>query len=543
MRKAISKVVALVMVLTMMLSMSINVFAAGETGTLTINNTTAGKSIDTYQLFSATKSGTNVAYTLNAGFEGYFKANVATCNGKEGEALSEAAYTYVAGLSETARTTFAKNLLGWILDNSTAVADLKKTTASTATSTTISDLAYGYYVVYPVGATNITGTGLSTPAMLVDITNATATITMKSQYPTVEKGIVEHNGGVVVDDSWDGKHDMELDALAGDLAATDVAVGDTLRFRLTSTVPDMTGYESYTFNFHDTLSVGLTYKKIVSVKVGNTTLTLDNSETPAKNTYKFTPNGQNLTIELNQFIDYKNQVGATVEVLYDATLNENAVVGMNPNTNSATVEYSNDPTNGGTGTSEPSIVNVHTFDFTIFKFHGEPKEALAGAEFELYAADGTTKINLIDEGEGVYRQATATEAAVGNFTSAIIVSDADGKVQVKGLDAGTYILKETKAPEGYNKLVGDVTIVITPAYDGTTGLLTKVDVSYTYNGVTNASTVTDGTNSPEVPVENKSGSILPDTGSTGTILFTIFGVLVIAAMVTSSIISKKKKRA
>lgn len=64
---------------------------------------------------------------------------------------------------------------------------------------------------------------------------------------------------------------------------------------------------------------------------------------------------------------------------------------MNPNTNKAVVEYSNDPTTGGTGTSEPSIVDVHTFDFTIHKYYlkGQNKTALANAEFELYKANTT----------------------------------------------------------------------------------------------------------------------------------------------------------
>ena len=95
---------------------------------------------------------------------------------------------------------------------------------------------------------------------------------------------------------------------------------------------------------------------------------------------------------------------------------------MNPNTNKAVVEYSNDPKSGGTGKSEPSIVDVHTFDFTIYKYYlkdqsnKEDKTALAKAEFELYKAneagdeaDTSAKINIVDEENGVYRQATADE--------------------------------------------------------------------------------------------------------------------------------------
>ena len=98
----------------------------------------------------------------------------------------------------------------------------------------------------------------------------------------------------------------------------------------------------------------------------------------------------------------------------------------------------------------------------------EDKTALAKAEFELYkgntegtAADEQAKVNIVDEGEGVYRQATADEAKATGFTSAKIVSDADGKVLVKGLDAGTYYFKRRqKQPEGYNKLLSDIKVEI-----------------------------------------------------------------------------------
>ena len=199
---------------------------------------------------------------------------------------------------------------------------------------------------------------------------------------------------------------------------------------------------------------------------------------------------------------------------------------MNPNSNSATVEYSNDPSNPATGTedSEPSVVDVHTFDFTIYKYYltdtndAESKTPLAGAQFELYKADGTSKINLIAFTGGNYRQATSEEANKEGFTSAVITSDDDGKVKISGLDAGTYKLKEIKAPDGYNKLVGDVTIKIAPTYNTSTQKLEKVDVTYTIGDQSKTITITNKDASPEIPIENKSGSVLPDTGGNGTCL-------------------------
>lgn len=220
---------------------------------------------------------------------------------------------------------------------------------------------------------------------------------------------------------------------------------------------------------------------------------------------------------------------------------------MNPNTNKAVVEYSNDPKSEGTGTSEPSIVDVHTFNFTIFKYYlkDAAKTGLAKAEFELYKANGEVagdKVNIkkVTDG-GEYRVATPEEAAVEGFKSDIIVSGTNGKVLVKGLDAGTYYLRETKAPEGYNKLLSDIKIEIKPAYDETTGKLTSYSVDYTYNGTkTPGTAITSKDNSPEVAVENKTGAQLPSTGSKGALMVTLAGIVLFGALTASKAFGKKK---
>ena len=572
---------AVLMAMTMILSMSMTAFAAeAPKGTLTVNNTVAGKTLDLYQIFTATKNGENVAYTLNSAYEGFFKNNTRIPGSESltGEALSEKAYEYVKtqvgtnGDAETAKT-FAKDMLGWILDSANNIT-VTITVNTTATSTVVPDLAYGYYLVYPKGATDTStapGNGNQTytsAASLVNITADTATINMKSNYPTVDKKIIPAQSGsgikvgAIVDGSWESNHQMELDdendpedtiaphGTADEKKAGDFGIGDTITYQLTSKVPDMTGYDSYTFKFSDTLSKGLDLKEVLSVKVGNTTLT---AKSTGANTYAlaYDKSNRTLTVTLNDFYNsYKNRTGDTITVVYTATLNKDAVIGMNPNTNKAVVEYSNDPKSDGTGKSEPSIVDVHTFDFTIFKYYlkDETQTGLANAEFELYkaneagnAADTNAKINIVDEGNGVYRQATADEAKATGFTSAKIVSDADGKVLVKGLDAGTYYLRETKAPEGYNKLLSDIKVEIKPVYDETTGKLTSYSVDYTYNGkTTNGAAITNKTDSPEVAVENKTGAQLPSTGSKGALMVTLAGIVLFGALTASKAFGKKK---
>lgn len=584
MKKLVSRFMAVLMAMTMILSMSMTAFAADASkGTLTVNNTVAGKTLDLYQIFTATKNGDNVAYTLKSAYEGFFQSKILDASTLTGEALSEKAYAYVkdqVGTDGRNGATFAKDIMEWILGNAETVESTHTPATTAAGSTVINNLDYGYYVVYPLAATDTsaapgTSQDYTSVASLVSVTDTNAIINMKSNYPTVDKKIIPAQSGsgakvdAIVNDNWENVSHMGLDeddenesedtiaprGAADEKKAGDFGIGDTVTYQLTSKVPDMTGYNSYTFKFSDTLSKGLDLKEVLSVKVGDKTLT---AKKTGENTYAlaYDQAKRTLTVTLNDFYNsYKNRTGETITVVYTATLNKDAVIGMNPNTNKAVVEYSNDPKSDGKGTSEPSTVDAHTFDFTIYKYYlkdqnnTDDKTALANAEFELYkanaagdAADTNAKINIVDEGKGVYRQATPEEVKVTDFTSAKIVSDTDGKVLVKGLDAGTYYLRETKAPDGYNKLLSDIKVVIEANYDTTTGKLTNYTVTYTYNNgnpitVTNADKLT----SPEVPVENKTGAQLPSTGARTALLLTLAGVVLFAFMAASSIYSKRRE--
>ena len=545
MKKLVSRLMAVLMAMTMILTMSMTAFAAeASKGTLTVNNTVAGKTLDLYQIFTATKNGNNVAYTLNSAYEGFFQSKITDASTLKGEALSEKAYEYVkdqVGTDGSNGAAFAKDIMGWILSASgetkTAVESTHSTADTADTKTVIDNLVYGYYVVYPLGATDTsTAPGNETVksvASLVNVTDTTVTINMKSNYPTVVKKVNDKN-------------------------ADDVNIGDTVTYTLTSKVPDMTGYTSYVFNFKDTLAKGLTFGSITSVKIGDVTINADTDGTKAENTYTLTTKNNEdgtteIKIEMNKFLaSNANKAGQEIKVTYTATLNKDAVTGFDPNTNKATVEYSNKPGTNEKGESEPSIVDVHTFNFTIFKYYlkDKTKTGLENAEFELYkanaagdAADTDAKINIVDEGAGVYRQATPEEVAATNpkFESAKIVSDDDGKVLVKGLKAGIYYLRETKAPDGYNKLISDIKVEIKPVYDETTGKLTSYSVDYTYNGTTTTGTaITNKTDSPEVAVENKTGAQLPSTGSKGALMVTLAGIVLFGVLTASKVFGKKK---
>ena len=585
MKKIISRCMAVLLTVAMILTMSMTAFAsegtseavAAATGKLTVNNTVAGKTLDLYQIFTAVKANGSVLYTLNSAYDGFFKAKVDNGTTLEREALSKAAYEYVktqvgdTGEAETAKT-FAKDILAWILaakdDVKTAV-DATLTTANTTDgSTVIDNMAYGYYLVYPEGATDTSSAPgnqkYTSVASLVSVTGEDAQINMKSNYPTVDKKIIPAQSGsgikvdAIVDGSWEGNHQMELEdendaedtiapqGVTTETKAGDFAIGDTVTYQLTSKVPDMTGYNSYTFKFVDTLSKGLDLKEVLSVKVGNTTLTAKSS---GENTYAlaYDKGKRILTVTLNDFYNsYKNRTDEVITVVYTATLNKDAEIGMNPNTNKAIVEYSNKPGTNETGKSEPSEVDVHTFDFKIYKHYltGETKNPLKGAEFELYKAntDEDNKVKIVKDKDGTYRQATPEEAGATGFTSAIITSGNDGYAHVKGLEAGIYYLRETKAPEGYNKLTGDIKITITAVYDETSGKLKSYSVTYKYGdaGEIKGEDITAGENHPEVPVENKAGAQLPSTGSKGALMVTLAGIVLFGALTVSKAFRKRK---
>lgn len=527
-RRIIKSIFASMLAIIMVLSLTSIVSAADPKATLTINNTVAGKTVDLYQVFSAIKNGTSVSYTLNTQYKPFFTSaanNKYGCSGKEGQTLSDAAYNYVANLSDNGKVDFAKEILKWSLDSANKVGkynDIEIETAEPSTSVSVQD--YGFYLVYLKGAsditTSITGVTEYSPAILVNVTKTNVGINMKSSYPTVDKTIGNENHG-------------------------EAAIGDEITYTLTFYVPDMTGYSSYTFKFKDTLSEGLTFKEIKSVMVDSSNLNADTTGT-AGYTQSIDTNNI-LTIEINNFINYKSNVGDKIVVTYTATLNENALVGTNANNNSAVIEYSNDPSDvTKTDTSTPDIVPVYSFDFIINKYYmneSNQKTALSGAKFKLYkdqecTDDNEVKLVQVDAGnadnDAVYRVAKIDENGVD------VISPANGKIHIKGLDANVkYYLKEIEAPTNYNLLFEPIEITIVPTY--TYDKLDSYKAEYIYNDATSESDNIENL-APIINVENKTGKELPNTGGMGTVIFTVGGLAIIGIMVGFSVMSKKKKK-
>lgn len=490
---------------------------AADNATLTVSTTDtkfAGKTVNAYKMFSATVSsdGKAVSYTLTDEWKSFFKDSTAsglTGNGVTDANVSDKAYDYVSGLKNntSALAAFATKASNWAqnkANNITAGATAKVSAAATDGKyfATFTGLGYGYYVVAVPGAT-VADTN-SKYATLVSVNSTNVNATIKGALPTVVKKV-------------NGKDD------------TDAKIGDTLTFTLTSTIPDMSAYSTYTFNFKDTLSKGLTFKQVDSVKVegANSSLTEGTDYTVTKSE---TTDNTLLTVAMKDFKTRQQaNAGKTITVTYTATLNEKAAVGGHGNTNSATIQYSNDPSNGGTGESEPSKVRVFTYGFTVDKYTGKNYDdtatRLAGAEFTL-AHKGGTAISFVKVADSatqnaVYRVAKADEAGA----TTTITTPANGKVEFRGLENGEYTLTETKAPAGYNKLASAIGVKVNGQNNGTD--TTNATVTITYNN-DNGNDYNQTASNGVIPVQNKSGAILPGTGGMGTIAFTVIGVLVIA---------------
>lgn len=486
--------------------------AAGGNATLTVSTTDAkfaGKTVNAYKMFSATVSsdGKAVSHTLTDEWKPFFKDSTASgLNGATDANINDKANDYVSKLTGNALVAFATKASNWAQNTANGIKVNKTTTVSSNATdgkytATFTGLDYGYYVVAVPGAT-VADTN-SQYAALVRVHSTSVNASIKGALPTVVKKVNGEN-------------------------ATSAKIGDTLKFTLTSTIPDMSAYSTYTFNFKDTLSKGLTFNQVDSVKVGDTTLTKGTDYTVTTSTVS---DSTLLTVTMLNFkAKQQTNAGKTITVTYTATLNKDAVVGGHGNTNSATIQYSNNPSTGGTGESEPSKVRVFTYGFTVDKYTGDNYTAeavrLPGAKFTLTPKDGDPMSFVqVNAGSGTakaeYRVANAGETGTTTITT-----PENGKVDFQGLKNGEYTLTETEAPAGYNKLASAIGVKVDGKNNGTD--TTNATVTITYDNDNGSSNYNQSASNGVIPVRNKSGVTLPGTGGMGTIAFTVIGVLVIA---------------
>lgn len=440
-------------------------------------------------------------------------------------------------------------------------------------------LPIGYYLI--VDTTNV-GAGDALNMSLLQLTKD-ITITTKSDAPEIEKKL---------------KNASEADTAWRD--TNNVKIGDTVNYKITSEVPDMTYYDQYYFIVTDVLSKGLTFDdESIVVKVGDTKLTPTTEDDATGTTYKLTETaldgGNKIEIVFSDFKQYTKD--EDVVITYNATLNEDAVIGTSGNPNEVQLTYSNNPNKKGDGTNKPDdddeVTGVTPKDYTITytnnikikKIDASTKEVMPGVQFTLKGyyendvvtyteefiadesgeyyklADGTytTKVptaltsSQYDSASTKYKltvtkstdtevipvEKTATTDDNGMIDIGKILSD---RTETSSLSAGKFVITEAQTLAGYNLL--DEAVIVELKHndnDHANGKDVTVD-----NGTTTCTwTSSKGTwvaaeDAFVIEIENSKGSKLPETGGIGTtILYVIGGILVIGG--AAAILIKRKK--
>lgn len=316
------------------------------------------------------------------------------------------------------------------------------------------------------------------------------TVAEKTSIPTVDKQIL---AATPVDPT------QQTNGWAG---VANSQIGQEVTYKLTGKVADnYATYDSYAYKFTDTLSNGLDYVKD-SLNVyaldssGNYTL-IDGTA------YKLTtPSNDSRVLTVDFVVDKDNNkkglkdvqgvdADTQIVVFYRAKLNKNAVTGNGDsdgkkgNYNTVKLEYSNNPSTEGTGTSVESGAGDFTFKLNLNKVDQGTEKGLKGAEFSIQSADADTLNQYVASKNSPDGKVVAGQLV--NFSDKDLPdylkfsSDDKGKIEVKGLDAGSYKVTEIKAPNDKYTVANPFTFTIKAEYKNNAAELEKITVSPSQN--------------------------------------------------------------
>lgn len=467
--KLIKKIAAIMFAFMMVVSMSCNVKAdegtsTDTTGTLTINYVKENQTYKLYKILDLESfSGQNYSYKVAEGWEKFFS----TGEGKNYININENNYAeWNATKDDATYRVFAQKALEYA-NNTETITPVKTYTTSTGQTTiTETGLALGYYLL-----DSSVGTLCSLSSSQPNVT-----IDEKNDVPSVQKSFA------------DGE------------TKNNANIGDIITFNTVVNVKK--GAQSYVL--HDKMSAGLKLNKKLNADNDKPVLiTKDNHEKLIYGTdYTFTETTDGFTIDFSEaFLKRFEDKEYALIVMYSATLTEEAVIGGTGNTNETYLKY------GVSSESNHSTTTTYTFGIPVLKYPGIEKTPLAGAKFKLYTDsncnDESTALKFSLNNNNKYRYDST------NGKTVLTSLETTGRIDIEGLEAGTYYLKEIEAPKGYNLLANAVEVQITQ--DG------KVMVK---KGA-NLEEVT------EVEVENKTGTVLPSTGGVGTTMIYLVGAVLV----------------
>lgn len=387
----------------------------------------------------------------------------------------------------------------------------------------------GYYLIVDISPFHEDDFYHAYNSFLLKVTKAPYHVIIKHKVvkPTVEKKVYDNN---------------DISSAGGWGSSADHAINEKFQFQLIAKLPASKDngraydyYDKYTVCFNDTLSAGITFDNLDTVKIAN----VDGGDSKEITNYKFDdtdlheaghPTSFKLSIDnvktCAAAAGLNLNDGATITVTYTAHLNDKATVntanGSNTtdNKNSVFLQYSNNPRiNTSLDKTPTSEACVYTYQLNNTKYHDDdtPGNELAGAGFRLYsneACHDEDEIKLKKNNDGTYSRDFSTGAS-----GVEMISDNKGQFNVKGLDAGTYYLKETNPPAGYGACANKE-LVISATHD-----VNHVDLS--------------GNLSTTIINKKAGGITLPSTGGIGTTIFYVVGGgLMVAAIVL--LVTKKR---
>ena len=492
--KHAKKFASLLLALVMVFALATTAFAAG-TNSITVKNAVKDQEYKLYKMLDLVVDTdlTAYSYTVNSAWADFFKAAGGTTPAGKGLSYvnidAQGYVTWKDGADVAAfakdAEAFAKQLTA--LETHTATVD-----EANAGQFTFEGLEAGYYLV-----TSTLGT------------KATVGTTPGNPNPEIqEKNAAPENVKTVEEDSNNNYGETN-----------DADIGQTVNFK--STITAQAGAENYVF--HDTMSAGLTLDK-ASIKVNNVAVTDVQGNDVAGDNYTVSyPSGEGTdgcTFEIafaQSYLDTITQA-TTITITYSAELNENAEVGLEGNPNESKLSYgvADSTTNEPSGTTPPSKTTTYTWDVDVLKYaNGVESKVLQDAQFVLLNSAKDKVATVVNSKLTGWADvpAAGTDGTITWPANTVLTTNTNGKIEIDGLDADTYYLREVKAPAGYNKLKDDSQVdIIGATLDEETHKLTYTTVV--------------------AKINNQSGTELPSTGGMGTTIFYVLGsILVVGAAV------------